>query len=142
MQYRLFHSQTFEGLAKIIGLVLVIDPGCTQHLPGHHAQHILGKVHQVVVVGISLIELQHGELRIVPGGEPFITEVTVDFVDPFEPTDHQSFSDRARCDTQKKLHIQCIMMGHERPCRSATGYCLHHWSFHFQEGFLIQIVAH
>ena len=40
----------------------------TQHLGGQLAQHILGQVHQVIKVCVGLVELKHGELRIVTGG--------------------------------------------------------------------------
>ena len=43
-----------------------------------------GEVHHVVVVRVGLVELQHGELGIVLGGDALVAEVAVDLVDAVE----------------------------------------------------------
>ena len=37
--------------------------------------------HEVVVVGVGLVELEHGELGVVAGADALVAEVAVDLVD-------------------------------------------------------------
>ncbi len=53
------------------------------------SEQLLRQLHQVVVVGVGLIELQHGELGIVLGRDALVPEVAVDLVHALEPADQQ-----------------------------------------------------
>jgi hypothetical protein len=55
------------------------------------ADHLLGEVDQVAVVRVGLVELQHRELGIVPGGQPLVAEVAVDLIDALEAADTRRF---------------------------------------------------
>ena len=48
---------------------------------GDERDEVHGELHQVVVVGVGLVELEHGELGVVAGADAFVAEVAVDFVD-------------------------------------------------------------
>ena len=61
------HGEPAERLAEIIGhlaggLAVFIEhgvahQGVAEHVPGQGAQHVLGEIHQVVVVSVCLIKL-------------------------------------------------------------------------------------
>ena len=57
---------------------------------------LLGHRHDLLVVGVGLVPLQHGEFRLVVAVHPFVAEVLADFVDALEATDDQPLQDRAR----------------------------------------------
>src|SRR5258708_3371335 len=44
------------------------------------------ELHQVVVVGVGLVELEHGELEVVFCTDAFVAEVAVDLIDAVEST--------------------------------------------------------
>jgi len=133
----------FEGFQHLPGLVAhgVDHAGGAQHLLRHAAQHLFGQVHQIVVIGIALIEFDHGELRVVAGGEPLVAEVAVDLKHPLEAPHHQPLEVELRGDAQVHLQVQRVMMGDERARRGATGDRVQHRRFHFDEAPLDQVVA-
>ncbi len=68
MQNRIENRYPGKGFTKIVHITLITYLGGTQHVLGQLAQHFLGQVHQVVVITIGLVELKHGEFRIMTGG--------------------------------------------------------------------------
>ena len=76
--------------------------------------------HHVGVVGVRLVELQHGELRIVGPVHALVPEVVPDLVDPLEPADQQPLEIELVGDAQVQRHVQRVVVGHERPRRGAA----------------------
>ena len=107
------------------------DLSRTQHFSSHLAQHVFCEIHQVIKVGVGLIELQHGELRIMSRGQTFIAEVAVDLVDALKATHYQTLQIKLRRNTQVHINIQRIMVSHKRTCHSTTRNNLQHWGFNF-----------
>ena len=46
-------------------------------------------LHQIPIIAVRLIKLQHRELGIVLRADPFIAEIAVDLIHAVEATDHQ-----------------------------------------------------
>ncbi len=42
-----------------------------------------------MVVGVSLIDFNLGEFRVMLGRDAFVAEITADLIDPFQSTDDQ-----------------------------------------------------
>ncbi len=42
------------------------------------------------VIAVRLVDLDHGELGIVPAAEPFVAEIAVDLEDPFHAADEKA----------------------------------------------------
>ena len=97
------------------------------------ADKLLGQDHQVLIGGVGLVELQHGEFGIVLDGEPFVPEIAVDLEDPVEAADHQALQIEFRGDPQVQGHVQGLVVGDEGPGRGAPGNGLHHGGLHLQE---------
>ena len=53
-------------------------------------EELLRERHQVVVGGVGLVELEHGELGVVLARQPLVAEVAADLVDPLEAAHHQA----------------------------------------------------
>ncbi len=122
-------------------LVAVGHVGAAEHGLRQLAEQRLGQVHVVFVVGVGLVELEHGELGVVPGRDAFITEVAVDLEDLLEAADHQALEVQLRRDAQEHGHVQCVVVRLERLGRGATGNGLQHRGFHFEETALVEEAA-
>ena len=79
-----------------------------------------------MIVRISLIKLQHRELRIVLRRDPLIAEVPVNLVDTIHPANYQPLEIQLGRDAQEQIQIERIVMGRERLRRRAAGDWLHH----------------
>ncbi len=83
-----------HGVAVPLGevdLVAVeVGDGGAVDLLGDVDDELFGEAHEVVVVGVGLVELEHGELGVVPGADAFVAEVAVDLVDAVEASDDEA----------------------------------------------------
>ena len=89
-------------------------------------EHLLGHRHQLAVLAVGLVELEHRELGVVLGRNPLVPEVAVDLVDALEAADGQPLEIQLRRDAQEQLHVERVVMRHERPRQRAAGDRLHH----------------
>ena len=85
---------------KVDGLFLVGKRGASQHGLRNHPEHLFCQPHQILIRCIRLIEFDHCELGIVPGRDPFVPEIAVDFKHPFKSPNHQALQVEFRGDTQ------------------------------------------
>ena len=60
---------------------------------------LLREVHQVVVVAVGLVELEHGELGVVAGADAFVAEVSIDLIDAVHATDYEALEVEFRSDS-------------------------------------------
>ena len=131
----------FQGGARLTLAALIVDFHGAVYLLAEPGDQLFGQVHQVMIGGIGLIELEHGELGVVPGGEPFVAEVAVDLEDPLKAADQQPFQVELRGDAQVEVHVQRVVMGLERLGGGASGDRLHHRGLDLHEAAVIQIFA-
>ena len=101
----------------------------------------LGQAHQVVVVCVGLVELQHRELGVVLGADAFIAEVAVDLVHAVEPTDYQPLQVKLRCDAHREWDVESVVVGLEGPGRSAACDGVQHRRLYFEVATRIEEVA-
>ena len=90
-------------------------------LLGDEGDEFFGEVHQVVVVGVGLVELEHGELGVVLGADAFVAEVAVDLVDAVEAADDQPLEIELRRDAQEEVEVERVVVGGEGPRGGAAG---------------------
>ena len=72
------------------------------------------------VVGVGLVQLQHGELRIVGPVHPLVPEVVADLVDPLDAAHQQPLQVQLVGDAEVERHVQRVVVGHEGPRRRAA----------------------
>ena len=111
-------------------------------LARHLAEHVLGQRHQVVVVGVAQVELQHRELGVVLGRNPLVPEVTVDLEHTFDAPHRQPLQIQLGRDPHVQPHVERVVVGHERPRQRAAGDRLHHRRLDLEEPAVGQEVAH
>src|SRR6516165_11862569 len=81
---RLLHGDPPEGLAEIVSAALVSELLRAVERIGEATGRLLDPVHQVAEVSVREIDLEHGEFRVVLGGEPLVAEAAVDLVNALE----------------------------------------------------------
>ena len=146
LEDRLDHGQTGERLTEVdlealFPFLGVTDGGGAVDVQRQGAQHLLGEIHQIAVIGIGHIEFQHGEFWVMANGDPLVPEVTVDFVHALEATDHQTLQIELGGNTQVHVDIQRIVMGDEGASGGTAWDHLHHGGFHFHELLGVQEVT-
>ena len=104
-----------------------------EHLRGDVADHVLGEVHDLVVGRVGLVQLEHGELGVVPRGHALVAEVAVDLVDALEAADGQALEVQLRRHAQVQVQVERVVVGHERLGRGAAGDVMHHRRLDFEE---------
>ena len=100
-----------------------------------------GEGHQVVVVGVGLVELEHGELGVVAGADAFVAEVAVDLVDAIEAADDEALEVELGGDAEREVEIESVVVGLERPSGGTAGDGVHHGGFNFEVAALIEEAA-
>ena len=129
----LAHGQFFERLAEVEHFIAVRHFSFVQDILRQRTEQRFGQFDQVFIVRIRHIEFHHGELWVMTNGDPFVTEVTVDFEHTLEAANHQTLQVQFRRDTQVHVQIQRVVMGDKRTsCRTARNH-LHHRGFHFHK---------
>ncbi len=128
----LYRGQARERFVEVNLVALIGHARAAEHLLRDFAQHRFGERHQVLVVLIRLVELEHGELGVVPRGDALVAKVAVDLEHFLQPADHQALQVELRRDAQEKLHIERVVMRNERPRRRAAGNGLHHRRLDFE----------
>ncbi len=107
----------------------------------HLRQQFRGEVHQAAVIGVGLVELQHGELGVVMRGEAFVAEVAIDLVDALQAAHHQALQIQLRRDAQVQIDIERVVMRDEGARRGAAIERLHHGRFHFDEAAWLRVAG-
>ena len=138
---RLFQRKAFERGRKIELLTLVVYRRRAAHLPHEMPDQILGQSHQVLVVGISLVEFQHRKFGIVPGGQSLVAKITVNLEHFLHTADDEPLQIQLRGNAQVQLHVERIVMRNEWPCGCAARDCLHHRCLDFEKPALVQKLA-
>src|SRR2546430_13958942 len=109
---------------------------------GQEGEKLLVQVHQVAIITVGLVELQHREFGIMLRRNPFIAEIAVDLVYAVEPSDSQPFQVRLRRNPQIEINVQGVVVGDKRPRGRASGDGMHHWRFDFDATARVEKPTH
>ena len=139
--YRVFHFPALERRAQLDGAPIPFNLVRTDGLARNVADHAFGQVHDLDVRGVGLVQLKHGEFRIMASAYSLIAEVAIDLVHALKPADHEALEVQLRCDAQEQIEIQRVVMRGERAGGGAAGDVMHHRCFHFQKTPCIQPTA-
>ena len=99
---------------------------------------LLDQLHDVAVVGVGPVQLQHGELGIVTGGDPLVAEHPGNLIHPLQPAYYQPFQVQLGSDPQEQLHVQRVVMGAERPGQRAAGHRVEYRGLHLDKRPILQ----
>ena len=127
------HRQALPGRGEVDRLSLVGELRRAEQLRRQGGEHLLGQRHHLPVGRVRLVELDHRELGVVLGVDPLVPEVPVDLEDALEPADEETLQVELRGDPQVQVHIEGVVVGHERARRRAPGHRLHHRRLDLEE---------
>ena len=112
-----------------------------EDLLGHVGHHLLHQPHDVLVVGVGLVGLQHGELRVVLGGDALVAEDAADLVDALEAADDEALEVELGGHAQEEGAVQGVVVGDEGLGGGPAGRWLEHRRLDLQEAALVQEAA-
>ena len=120
------HRDALPALGEVELRALVGHLGAAGHRHRRSGDELLGEVHQVLVGGVGLVELQHRELGVVAGAHPLVAEVPVDLVDALDAADHQPLEVQLGGDPHDQRDVQGVVVRDERARRRAGDERVHH----------------
>ena len=129
---RLGHRQAIEFRAQIDRRTLIRNGGLADDLLRNLANQRFGEIHQVVIILIGLVELEHREFRVVPRREALVAKVAVDLEHFLHPADHELLEIELRGDAQIELHVERVVMRDEWPRRCSARNRVHHRRLDFE----------
>ena len=129
---RAFHV---DFLALILNLERAADLLCDVDV------HLLHQIHDLLVIGIGLIQLDGGKFRVVARVHALVAEDAADLVDLVKPADNQALEVQLRLDAQIHRDIQRIVMGDEGAGIGADFDGLEHRGIDLEEALRIQKLA-
>ena len=135
---RINHRDALEGLAEIHFYTVVNDGGGTENLLRYVAEHIFGKVHHSVIVGIRLIKLHKGKFGVMAGIQAFVTENSADFIYLFHTAYDKALKIKLERDTKLEILVKCIEVCFEGSCSRAARVRNEHRSFDLQKALCIK----
>jgi len=124
--------QAIVRLSKIDLPALVVDGRRAERVARDLREHRFDERHEVAIVSIRRVELDHREFGVVSGRDPFVTEVAIDFEHLLETADHEPLQVQFGCNPQVQIHVERVVMRHERTRRRAARNGLHHRRLDFE----------
>ncbi len=91
-----------------------------------------GELHQVVVVCVGLVELEHSELGVVFGADALVAEVAVDLVDAVEASDDEALEVKLGGDAEEEVEVERVVVRGEGLRGGASRDLVHHRGFDFE----------
>lgn len=123
----------------VIGVRMMLKDVASGELLHHLGKHILGDVHQVIIISVGHVELAGCVLRVVSLINGFVSEVFADFEDSFQTSNNALLEVKFRSNSHVQLHIQVIVMSHEGSgCGSSRNH-IHHRRLNLDEVQVIQV---
>ena len=133
------HCESFKRLAEVDLILAVRNAGLSADLHCDVSEHILGKLHHAVIVGISLIKLHKCELGVMPCINALVSENSAYLIDSFKSADDKSFKVKLEADTQLNVLVESVIVGLKRSCCCAACIGNEHRSFDLHKALRIEV---
>src|SRR6266446_6471100 len=137
-QNDVFDGSAREGLRKIDFSALVDELPRPHQGVGETLKQGLDHLHEIRVIRICLIQLQHCELGVVLRRHAFVAEISVDFVNTVEAADGEPLEIEFRRDAQIHVYVEGVVVRLEGPRSGAAGNGVQHRRLHLQEAARIE----
>ena len=95
-------------------------------------------LHEIAVIGVGLVQLEHGEFGVVLGRHALVAEISVDLVDALEAAHGQALQIQLRRDAQVHVDVERVVMGLEGTRRGAAGNRVQHRRLDLEEAARIE----
>ncbi len=121
---------------------VIDDRGGAQELLGQVVHEFLDKHHDVAVVGIRLVELEHRELGVVAGRQPLVAKHPGNLEHPLKATHGKPLEVQLRGDAQVQVNVEGVVVGGERACGGTTRNRVEHGGLDLDEVPILEPAAH
>ena len=98
LEHYVIHGNPSPGPLEADSVVAVREGLRAVKLVDDVGDHILREFHHILIVGISLVKFNRGELRVVPGGDSLVPKDSPDLVDSVEASDDEALQVQLRRD--------------------------------------------
>ena len=115
------HGEAAEARSQGDLVALPLDIVGAEDLHRRTGEKLLEEVHHVVEVGIGLIELDGGKLRVMLGVHALIAKLPADLVHALNAADDEALEIELGGDAQEHVDIEGVVMRDEGPRGGAAG---------------------
>ena len=136
----LAHGQSLP-FGPVNFVITPLADGSPVHVFRGLRDHLLREIHNALVIGVSLVCLEHGELGIPAAAEPLVPEVAVDLIHAIQPADDQPLQIKFGRDAGVEIDVERIVMRLERLGRRARCQRRQHRRFNFDVPVLVEKAA-
>ena len=136
--YRFHHGQSLPRTFEAYLLSLISYIKTSAYLLGSGGEKLLGDIHHIVIVGISLIKFYRRKLRVMTGVHSLVAELSAYFVNLFKAADNTPFQMKLRRYTHIHIYIEGIVMGDKRSGVRSACQGIEHGRFHLDKSLFIQ----
>jgi len=124
--HRLRHRQAAEAPCETDVVALPGDVGRSENGLGRAGEQILEQIHHVVEIGVGLVELDRGELRVVLGVHALVAEDAADLVHAVEPAHNEALEVQLRRDAEVHIDVERVVVRDKGSGRRAAGDGVEH----------------
>lgn len=123
-----------NNVSLVLGTVgMVLNFVRTMNLEDHLREHVLGELHQVVVVSIGPVKFAGSELRVVGEVNALITELLANLKHSVDASDNQHLKVELWGNSHEQLHIKIVVESLEGTSGGATWDHVHHRGLNLEE---------
>ena len=127
------HGHAGPAGGQVDVLPLPLDLIGAQNLLGGGGQQVLEQVHHVVEIGVGLVELDGGELRVVLGVHALVAEDAADLIDPVHAAHDEPLQGQLGGDAHIHVDVQGVVVGDEGPGGGPAGDGVQHRRLHLHK---------
>ena len=131
--HRLVHGHTGPAGGQVDLLPLPLHLVGAQNLLGGGGQQVLKQVHHIVEVGIGLVELDGGKLRVMLGVHALVAEDAPNLIHPVHAAHDKPLQGQLSGDAHVHVDIQGVVVGDEGPGGGPAGDGIQHRSLHLNK---------
>ena len=135
---RLGHGHPTPAGCQVDLLPLPGDLIGAQDLLGGGGEEVLKQIHHVVEVGVGLIQLHGGELRVVLGVHALVAEDAADLIHPLQAADDEPLQMQLGGDAHVHVDVQRVVVGDEGAGGGTAGDGVQHGGLHLHVAPAIQ----
>mmetsp|Transcript_36980 Transcript_36980/g.75452 ORF Transcript_36980/g.75452 Transcript_36980/m.75452 type:complete len:209 (-) Transcript_36980:815-1441(-) len=128
-----FHLRS-PRLGRVLDFVIPRD------VLDHSTYHFFRHVHQVFIIGISLVKFTSCKLWVVCEVNTLIAELSPNLIHSVKSTNDKHLEIQLRCNTKVQVHTQVIVVCNEWLCSCSPWDHIHHRGFHLNEVSFIEVL--
>ena len=129
------HALAGPPIGEVDLLTANLDHGGAESITRSRGDELLADVHDLVPVAERLVQLHHGEFRIMASGGALVTEGSGNLEDSLHAAHDQTLEVQLDGDAEIQLHVERVVVRGERAGVSAADFGVQDRGFDLDEAF-------